>query len=178
MSKEFKKYASKYGYYWKLVTWCYLVWALIMSAICAEKFGETWPIVLGMAMALVVIILIPTLMTKSYRKKLMADPSYPELVADFEKSVSILNGRARLGEIAIYVKRPKNILRYTEITQVYQYVRITNGIESERALKYVNKKGKHRYLCALKRRDESRNEMYQIVGAIVDKNPDVKVGYR
>ena len=178
MSEELKKYAfpPPIGWFISTVIFGGLLILFIISAIAGndvELFGAF--VFIG---GLVISILF-ALNNLNRTKKILEDESLClRLDMDFAKATPMRRDRVRFGDEWIFIKGNRMPVRYEEITRVYQYIHRTNFIENERALKYVDSKGKHKKLCNLELRDKSKDEMLKMVEIICTKNPSVQLGYR
>lgn len=177
MSNRFKNYMNPYGPGWMSVT--IIVGTLMVASLISMIARDDLMIAPQLVMlAIVAISLLPLFRGVNFFKTLEEDPAHIAIERDFEYAVSMRDDRVRFGEYYIYIKRSGRLLKYSEITQVYQYVHKTNFVEDERALKYVDTNGKHRKMCKLELRDNSNAELSMMVSMILKKNPYVKVGYR
>ena len=178
MDKEFKKYISGFGPGWMIVTIIFtgLFAASIISQTVRNGFENIVPPLFVLIVPL--ISLIRLLLDKKFLDNLVADPSYPAIEAEFKCAKSMIKDRVRLGENYIFTKHSGKLLKYSEISKVYQYIHKTNFAEDERALKYINTNGKHRKLCKLDLRGKSDAELQVVVSIIMSKNPNVTIGYR
>ena len=131
------------------------------------------------AAALLAVSILMIVLSYKRVKKFEADEVMcHHLDADFKVTIPFRKGHTRFGKNWIFVKGTGRALSYNDITQVYQYIHRTNFAEDGRALKYVDRNGKHRILCKLNLHGESDYELSQMVSIICAKNPMVKVGYR
>lgn len=136
---------------------------LLLSLICVIMF-EAAPL----------LILISSI---RFFKKLEKDSSFASLVEEFHRAVPMQNDQARFGETHIFTKKSLSIVKYSDITRVYQYIHKTNFVEDQRALKCTDVNKKEIVLCKLKLKDKSDAELQKMVAFILQKNPKIKIGY-
>lgn len=178
MSKEFKQYVSGGTVRWLILPCmmsCLLI-VLIIRMITGNDVGYAGFFVFG---GILLASLIPIWNHKKFFEELAKETELCQRIEeDFSKSVPMMKNRIRFGETWIYKKNSTKLLKYNEIIQVYQYIHKTNFVENERALMYVDLKGKQRKLCNLLLHDKSRDDMMKMISIIHTKNPSVKIGYR
>jgi len=178
MSNEFKKFMTSYGPGWMSVTIissALLVISLISMIIRNDLENFIPQLILFIVM---VLTLLPLIRSNRFFKYLEEDAAFDDVSAEFEKAVPMRKNSVRFGENYIFIKRSAKLLKYSEITQLYQYIHKTNFIEDERALKYVDARGKHHRLCKLELGEKSKDELLTMVGMVLSKNPNIKIGYR
>ena len=177
MNDQLRKFMSAYKFWWKVlsVSMIALCVIFVISAIAGNnvQYG-------GLVVFLVVLGLsfLPQYKSKKFYTDMKTRGVLLQVEADFDRAISVLKNNVRLGNNWIFVKGKERLLDYEDITQIYQYIHKTNFVENERAIKYVDKKGKHRVLCKLALRGKSDEEVLKIIGIILSKNPNVKIGYR
>ena len=177
MQTDFRKYMNSYRIPWKIFTgiMAALIVAFIVSAIAGNDVK--W-IGLPVFVGILLLTLIPFWRSSRFFKSLEEQGITAAVEADFAKAQPMRKGRVLFGDNWIYKKGSARIIPYSQIAQVYQYVRRSYFIETERYLKYVDNKGRTRTLCDLELRGRSDEEVKQMVGMIYVKNPGVKVGYK
>lgn len=175
MKTPFKKFVSAYSFRWLIlpVVTAILIVAFIISAIAGNDVQYVGLIIF---IALFAVGLIPLIKSKKFYADIESKGMLPYIEADFEKAFPVRNN-IYLGNNWIYVKGKERLLSYADITQVYQYIHKTNFVENERALKYVDKNGKHRVLCKIDLRGKSDEDVRKIVSFILSKNPNIKIGF-
>ena len=178
MSKDFKKYMTMYGPLWFSITLVVsiLLVASIIFMIIYNDIGNFIPQLIMFVIAL--ISLIPLVRSKRFFDRIEQDLCLPNIETEFINAISMRKDSVRFGENYIFIKHSGKLLKYSEITQVYQYIHKTNFVEDERALKYVNVKGKHCKMCKLELREKSNEELQEMLCIIMSKNPYIKIGYR
>ena len=177
MNKQLKKYMSANKFWWTVLTVVMIALCVVfvISAIAGNDVKYY-----GLVVFLVILglSLIPQYKSKKFYEKLEKHGDLPQVVADFEGAVAMRKNTVRFGEHWVFMKGKEKLLAYEDIRQVYQYIHKSNFIENERALKYVNSKGKAKVLCKLELRGKSDEELAKMVAIILSKNPELKVGYR
>lgn len=176
MHKELKKYLSAYKFWWTVLT-VFIALLIVVFIVCAIAGNDVEYAGLVVFVVALGLSLIPQYKSKKFYEKLEQDSQYWRIVEDFEKSLPMRKKTVRFGEQWIFRKGKEGFLKYEDITQVYQYIHKQNFVENERKLKYVDKAGKERTLCNLELRGKSDEEVKQMILLILNKNPDVKIGY-
>ena len=128
--------------------------------------------------ALILAALIRLIRSRKFFAAMKDEHLCQSMEQDFDKAMPMRKNSIKFGEQYVFMKRSGRILKYSEITQVYQYIHKTNGVEDQRLLKYVDTKGKTRKMCKLDLRGKSDIELTTIIALLLKKNPDIKVGYR
>ncbi len=177
MNEKMKKFMSAYKFWWLVLT-IFMAALSVIFVISAMAGNDVEYVGLIVLLVILGLSLLPWYKSKKFYADIETSGSLPKIEADFDGAVPVLKNKVRLGNSWIFVKGKERLLGYEDITQVYQYIHRTNFIENERALKYVDKKGKHRVLCKLELRGKSDEEVHKIVLFILSKNPNVKIGYR
>lgn len=95
---------------------------------------------------------------------------------DFNRAYPFVKGRVRMGETYVFSKGSGQLVKYSDMVQVYQYISRTNFIESKRMLRYMDANGRHHELCQLRLRGKSDDELKDMLRVIMRKNPNVKIG--
>ena len=116
---------------------------------------------------------------------LKANNIYNEAVSDFTRAVPFLDDRIHLSSKYVFSRASCAILRYTDISRVYQYVHNVNFIERNRELHAVDNSGKIWVLCKLETHRAFQSRYNKILDAkLVDvldfmlyKNPQIAIGY-
>lgn len=177
MNKELKKFMSAYKFGWKILTFVMiaLIIAFVVSAIAGNKVNYVGLLIFVL---ILLLSLIPQYCSKKFHENLANDILINRIETDFQNAIPMRKDHVRFGDEWVFIKGKELLLKYEDIHQVYQYIHRTNFIENERALKYVNSKGKHRVLCKLALRGKSDEELKQMISIIYSKNPNVKIGYR
>ena len=111
---------------------------------------------------------------------------YDIAVYDFYFAQPFLDDRIRLGKKCIYGRSCCTIMRYTDITKIYQYVHKTNYIEDRRELRVVDGEGKVWKLCVLEHHrlfQRQKNELLdeelsEVINVMLRKNRWIHVGYK
>lgn len=98
------------------------------------------------------------------------------LLDDFKNGIQFFKGSLILGQRFIIGKNSGNVLYYSEIIRIYQYIHKTNFVEDMRVLKAVNNKRNVINICALPLRGKGDSELTIAINHILSKNPNVKVG--
>ncbi len=99
---------------------------------------------------------------------------------DFCAAVSMANNTIRFGKEWIFIKGKRKLLEYSEIKQIYERIEIDKIKKTQKShsVQYVDERGHDHTLCWLSLSNESRAEAMKIFKLIIDKNPNVKVGYK
>ena len=174
MSKQFKKYMTPYGLGKKILSAVLLGYLLLFGGIMISEGEMSWPVLLIFGVGFL-LSLIPLFKANSFIKQ-METENTALIEADFARAYPFVKGKVRLGEYYVYGKNNGNLVKYSDIVQIYQYIHSTNGFEDQRQLKYVAPDGKTRTLCKLRLRGKSDSEVRDILTIILRKNPNVKIG--
>ena len=174
MSKQFKKYMTPYGLGSRILTIVFLGYLLLFGGIMMSEGEMAWPVLL-IYVGGFLLSLIPLFKASSFFKKVETENT-ALIEADFARAYPFVKGKVRLGEYYVYGKYSGNLVKYSDIVQVYQYIHRTNGFEDQRQLKYVDPNGKTRTLCKLRLKGKSDSEVRDILTIILRKNPNVKIG--
>ena len=176
MSSEFKKYITSYRIGWLIATVIISLLAVASTISCLIRKADLVPALVLCVIA--ILTLIPYFVSLNSLNKIKEEEDIYAAEADFRNAYSMMNDTIRFGERWIFCKHSGRLLRYEEITQVYQFIHKTNFIEDSRAVKYVDINGKHRVLCNLALRGKSDEDVKTIITIIYSKNPRIKIGYR
>ncbi len=109
-----------------------------------------------------------------YRKMikiLKSNGIYDEAVDDFSTAQPFMDDRIRLGDKYIFGKHYCTILRYTDISRVYQYIYIGKSI-AQRELHAVDTFGHIWVLCKL-----GDDRLLDVLDFMLYKNPQIAIGY-
>ena len=178
MNKAFKKFMNPFGIGWAigLVLPGFLIVAALLKLILEQD------VEMIITMAIMAVPFVPALIRLIRSRKFFAAMKDEHLCQsmeqDFDQAMPMRKNSIKFGEQYVFLKRSGRILKYSEITQVYQYIHKTNGVEDQRLLKYVDAKGKTRKMCKLDLKGKSDIELTTILTLLLKKNPDIKVGYR
>ena len=131
-------------------------------------------------------LLIVVLSKKDMLSFLKDNNLYDEAISDFTRAVPFLDGRIRLSSKYIFGGNSCTILRYTDISRVYQYVHNVNFIERNRELRAVDNSGKVWTLCKLEVHRAFHSKTNKILDAkladvldfILYKNDRIAIGYK
>lgn len=118
---------------------------------------------------------------KSYSKemkRLEEEGLYDRMETDFSAARVFFKDRLRLSDDYVYPKFGGKAQRYENITKVYQYIQKKNGIENNRELRAETTDGKIVTLADIALRGKSDEEVNEVVGALLEKNPSIHVGYK
>lgn len=113
---------------------------------------------------------------KKMLKFLKSRKLYTEAVLDFSDAQSNLTDCIRLGKKYVFGKNHCVILRYTDISRVYQYVLKGRFMEIRRELHAVDNSGKVWHLCELGIVPEL--DLLGVLDFMVYKNPTIAIGYK
>lgn len=177
MSREFKKYMSVYIIGWKIFT---AIAGVSLVTFCISMFAGNDADYFGLLYLTVAFIasLIPWFISLRFFRSIENNIQADQIEADFRKAIPKRNDNIRFGKRWIFIKSRSKLFSYSDITQIYQYVRKANGFEEERGLKFIDTKGHRHKLCKLALRNKSEQEMREIISIILSENPDVKIGYQ
>ncbi len=114
---------------------------------------------------------------KDYIQQLTDSGEINQVIADFNGGRQMIKGALILGNTYLIGKGQGQVVRYTDICQIYQHVTRRNFVESSRKLVYVGPDGKPHDLVDLPLRDKAKDEVIQIMVIVQSKNPNVKLGY-
>lgn len=177
MSKELKKFLKLDAYLWLIIpaVGCLLMIASTISMLVRGNFEVVAPLILIVISALGTI---PFFVRISTLKKLEENPLLPQMETDFRSAFPMRKDTVRFGQYWIFSRSSKKVINYSDITRVYQNIHKTNFIEDSRSIMFVDQNGKPRELCKLELRGKSDEEVKQIFMIILQKNPNVALGYR
>ena len=99
------------------------------------------------------------------------------MLNDYQNSLPLCGDKVKTGQEYIFGKNVGSIVRYDEITKVYQYIHKTNFAEDKRQLKADIRGGGTKVVCNLKLKGKDDEELKKLLAVILSKNPEVKVGY-
>ncbi len=177
MSKEFKKYMTRYHIGWMILS--ALLGGLLLTFVGFLIFSEGAKLrgllVFG---GLLLLSLIPLWRSKRFFEQLAEDAMAYRIQEDFEKAESMNKDRVRFGEKWIFPKHKSKIVAYEDLKQVFVFVHIVNWVEKSRSLEYIDEKGKEQTLCALELKQKSSAEVQRMLRKIKSHNPKVKFEYR
>lgn len=178
MSNEFKKYTSGYGIVFKFLIGLFAFYIVFFAVILRDSSIDvvlsamSFPII-----GILLTIIITKMLNKRFLKKIEDSGCADLIYSDFSTATSMRKDLVRFGNTWIFIKNKRKILKYDEITRVYQYIKRVNFVENERALKYVDSNGKHRVLCSLQLRGKSDEELNMMIALILSNNRNVAIGY-
>ena len=102
---------------------------------------------------------------------------YREAIADFPVARPFMNNRIRLGDKFVFGGNYCTILRYTDISRIYQYVD-KKSLFYGRQLHAFDISGKFWRLCSLRVLTENQPGLNDVLDFIMSKNPRVAIDYR
>lgn len=100
-----------------------------------------------------------------------------DVLQDFQSAEKFLDNHLYIGREYVFGKEAGKILEILEISRVYQYVHKTNFAEDRRLLIAETISGGKIALAKLKRYGKSSDELTLIVSRLLEKNPNIQVGY-
>ncbi len=106
-----------------------------------------------------------------------AEGRLEQLIGEFEGAKPFLKDAVRLGQTHIFGKRSGNLVPYTDIRRIYQYIHKTNFAEDSRELRATCADGKDYTLCRLPLRGKQSEEVGKIVTIITAIQPGIHIGY-
>ena len=176
MEYTIKKYMDGYRWgYWILTAICAGLFVLLLGFLLFSEGAK--PIGLFIFGVLTVLTLIPQWKSKKFYKELEVKTSLLQLQNDFDKSIPFCDGKLRLGDQWIFCKGQQQVVAYGEIARVFEYVHKSNFVENERRLMYRSSKGKDISLCKLALRGKSDAEVTRVLSLLLQKNPNIQIGY-
>ena len=128
-----------------------------------------------------IIVSAPTLITiynlSSAIEILEKNETLSEVFGEFKNSQSILNDALRLGPEYMFGKGMGTIIKYKDISNIYQYVHKTNLVEDKREIRVEKVSGEEIKLCKIYLNGKSDDELIILMNYILEKNPNVQIGY-
>lgn len=97
---------------------------------------------------------------------------------DFLNAQDVGAGSIRFGKIYIFKENSEKLLRYDQITQVWEVIKKNTGIETGRTLKCRDKKGTVHTLCELERKGKSDDLVKKIMIILKTRNPAIHLGFK
>ncbi len=160
-----------------------IIFIILAPIVYNGIYDLVYSIVWGLTFLIIGIVLIGTYFHTSGNlnkklKKIEQEGNLPLLLNDFMTGGKAFEGRMILGQQYIIGKGFGTVLAYYEISNIYQKINYTNGIENQRSLMAVTTYGKTMSLCALKLRGKSDNEANHVISYICSMNPRITVGYQ
>ena len=115
-----------------------------------------------------------------YNNKIKQFESNGEMVtilSDFRNGTRAFDDKLIAGQVWLIGKKTGTIIKYSDITRMYQTVHKTNYVEDGRSVTAVTKDGKTHELCKLKLRGKSNDELNNFFAYINSRNPEIHFGY-
>ncbi len=101
------------------------------------------------------------------------------LLNDFRTGGKAFKNLLILGQTFLIGKNTGTVITYSDIIQIYQYVHKTNYVEDSRILKAVIVPDRKVVdLCRIPLGGKGDDELRQVIGFILSKNENIKVGYK
>lgn len=127
------------------------------------------------------IISAPTLITihnlSSAIETFETDEKLSDVLEEFENSQDVFHNALRVGAEYMFGKEMGTIIKYKDISNIYQYVHKTNLVEDKREIRVVKVNGEEIKLCKLSLKGKSDNELKALMIYILEKNPKIQIGY-
>ena len=98
------------------------------------------------------------------------------LVKEFEKSASIAGDTIRMSENYCFGKGCSDAVACCDIIKVVHHCRITNGVVTDRSLRYDTKDRENRLLCGLPKLAGYESAVSEICAELLSRNPGIKIG--
>lgn len=175
--KDFKDYISGLTTTRRVLAVIVALLVIPIMASVAKDDAELILIWFGLTLIIELIILFP--LYKDIRFFKNADnATLATLAAELHQAVPMRDDDVRFGATHIFTKHSARVVKYSDITRVYQYIHKTNFVEDQRALKCTDVNKKEIVLCKLELKDKSDEELQKMVAFILQKNPKIKIGYR
>ena len=100
------------------------------------------------------------------------------IIEDFSKGEKWFQGKVCTGENQMYLRASsENVLAYTDVLNLHEYVHRTNGAEDRRSLRAVISGRKTVDICSLALRGRANEEMLRFFALMMTKNPKMTLGY-
>lgn len=149
-------------------------------------FGSVGAIVAGVGGATVVLgiiallIMSKTVITKmdvgDLLKSLRKQGILSTVIMDFKHASPCMDNAIKLGSTYLFGENTGTLVKYEEISKIYQWIHKTNFVEDKRELRIVLQSGNTRCLCNLPLKGEADHEVAKICVAVKMKNPSVQIG--
>lgn len=118
--------------------------------------------------------------TRKYRSCIAQRMTYDgvnTLLSDFENGGKAFKGSMILGQQNIYGKRSGEIIPYSSVVRIYQYIEKDGIFENDRKLCLELKGGKKVKMGNIPLKGKGNEELKQVFGYICSKNENVMLGY-
>ena len=99
------------------------------------------------------------------------------LLSDFENGGKAFKGSMILGQQNIYGKRSGEIIPYSSVVRIYQYIEKDGIFENDRKICLELKNDKKLMMGNIPLRGKGNEELRQVFGYICSRNENVMVGY-
>ena len=103
--------------------------------------------------------------------------SLDAMLGDFASGGHALGDNMILGQSYIFCKSQGTIITYENIASVHQQIYKHYGQDHFRLLIAIDKSGKRRYLCRLRRFGEDEKELNTLYSYLQQRQPDIHIGY-
>ncbi|MBQ1546384.1 MAG: hypothetical protein IIZ59_02495 [Clostridia bacterium] len=109
--------------------------------------------------------------------KISRSGSLDEMFGDFASGGHALNDNMILGQSYVFCKSQGTIITYDSIACVFQQIYKYYGHDHFRLLIAIDRNGKRRYLCKLRRFGEDEKELNTLYSYLQQRQPDIHIGY-
>lgn len=162
-----------------------LIGIIILIVSIFENIGEDSTMIIVGAVMLVMGIIIAVsgiyILKKADKRlaEIYSKGSTQILLNDFRTGGKAFKDLLILGQTFLIGKHTGTVITYSNIIQIYQYVHKTNYVEDSRILKAVIAPDRKVVdLCRIPLSGKGDDELRQVIGFIVSKNENIKVGYK
>ena len=123
------------------------------------------------------VILFRTVKQKRYVGQLEQNGELEAVLQDFVNADSFINGKLKMGVRNVYCKNCRPV-SYYEIGKVYQHIKKTNGVETDRFLVLEDDEGKRIARVAIKLAGKADMDVAMIMTRMKHENPEIYLGYK
>lgn len=123
------------------------------------------------------VILFKTVKQKRYVAQLEHNGKMEAVLQDFADAAPYFDGKMKLGRLHVYCKNNCPV-SYDEIGKVYQHVKKTNGVETDRFLVLEDDAEKRISRVKMKLAGKADMEVAIIMSCLKNENPRIHLGYR
>ena len=180
--KEMLKYVRYSSVFLTLfVTVCLAVSvALIVAGLLKLSVYPDLPVsklALPVGLLLIGFAFVPSLSYRRMINFLKNNGLYQEAIDDFVSAKPFMNDRMRMGDKYIFCRRKYVILRYYDISRVFQDYNLENGLKTSRTLNAVDIYGNVWFLCNLETNTDNQPGLKEAVDFMTSRNSGITIDF-
>ena len=180
--KEMLKYVRYSSVFLTLfVTVCLAVSvALIVAGLLKLSVYPDLPVsklALPVGLLLIGFAFVPSLSYRRMINFLRNNGIYQEAISDFTSAKPFMNDRMRMGDKYIFCRRKYVILRYYDISRVFQDYNLENGLKTSRTLNAVDIYGNVWFLCNLETNTDNQPGLKEAVDFMTSRNSGITIDF-